>query len=387
MERKLKWFEFFAGGGMARLGLGPAWDCQFANDLCEKKASAYRARFGEAPELKVCDVAALSAADLPGTPDLVWASFPCQDLSLAGNQAGLKGGRSGTFHPFWKLVRALNAEGRKPGVIVLENVVGTLSSHGGRDFQTIVAAVADEGYQVGALVVDAVKFVPQSRPRLFIVAASHGKEVSATLATQQSSPLWHPPSLMTAYDRLTASLKQDWVFWYLPAPPPRRKKLSDVIEDEPTGVEWHSPETTRKLLSMMSPLNLKKVKAAQASKVRIVGTLYRRTRPLHGEPGQKTQRAEVRFDDISGCLRTPAGGSSRQIILVVEGARVRSRLLSPREAARLMGVDDSYPLPPNYNDAYHVFGDGLVVPVISWLENHLIRPLATLQTTSRAKVA
>jgi DNA (cytosine-5)-methyltransferase 1 len=52
-----------------------------------------------------------------------------------------------------------------------------------------------------------------------------------------------------------------------------------------------------------------------------------------------------------------------------------------------MGVDDSYPLPPNYNDAYHVFGDGLVVPVISWIENHLIRPLVTLHTDSRAKVA
>jgi DNA (cytosine-5)-methyltransferase 1 len=38
MDRKLKWYEFFAGGGMARLGLGPAWDCQFANDHCEKKA-------------------------------------------------------------------------------------------------------------------------------------------------------------------------------------------------------------------------------------------------------------------------------------------------------------------------------------------------------------
>jgi DNA (cytosine-5)-methyltransferase 1 len=59
---------------------------------------------------------------------------------------------------------------------------------------------------------------------------------------------------------------------------------------------------------------------------------------------RKTQRAEVRFDDISGCLRTPAGGSSRQTVLIVEGKQVRSRLLSPREAARLMGVPDDYPL-------------------------------------------
>ena len=76
----------------------------------------------------------------------------------------------------------------------------------------------------------------------------------------------------------------------------------------------------------------------------MVGAVYRRTRP--DEFGIRRQRAEVRFDDVAGCLRTPSGGSSRQTILVVEGRTVRSRLLSPREAARLMGLDDSYELPP-----------------------------------------
>jgi len=109
-----------------------------------------------------------------------------------------------------------------------------------------------------------------------------------------------------------------------------------------------------------------------------VGTLYRRTRPIivDGAVVGKGQRAEVRFDEISGCLRTPAGGSSRQTVLTVESGRVRSRLLSPREAARLMGVPDRYPLPGKYNQAYHLFGDGVAVPVVSWLEEHLLRALA-----------
>src|SRR5215472_2839890 len=109
-------YEFFAGGGMARLGLGPAWRCTFANDCCDKKAAAYRSYFGEAPYV-VADVASLKPADLPGAPTLVWASFPCQDLSLAGNGAGLAGERSGTFRPFWKLVRALVREGRGPRIV------------------------------------------------------------------------------------------------------------------------------------------------------------------------------------------------------------------------------------------------------------------------------
>src|SRR5712692_7052046 len=173
-DKQLVWCEFFAGGGMARLGLGDAWKCVFANEWCEKKAAAYAARFGAGqppvcPELKVEDVAKLTTVDLPGTPDLVWGSFPCQDLSLAGNGAGLRGERSGTFWPFWRLVKGLCEEGRAPRLVVLENVCGTLRSHGGRDFVAIGEALASSGYRFGALVVDAVGFLPQSRPRLFMV--------------------------------------------------------------------------------------------------------------------------------------------------------------------------------------------------------------------------
>ncbi len=76
--------EFFAGGGMARLGLGRGWRCLFANDLDPAKCAAYRANFG-GEELVEADIAGLSARDLPAArADLAWASFPCQDLSLAG---------------------------------------------------------------------------------------------------------------------------------------------------------------------------------------------------------------------------------------------------------------------------------------------------------------
>ena len=75
--------EFFAGGGMARIGLGTDWRCTFANDVDHQKGPSYRANFG-GDHLKVADVASLTPADLPGTPDLVWASPPCQDIrSLA----------------------------------------------------------------------------------------------------------------------------------------------------------------------------------------------------------------------------------------------------------------------------------------------------------------
>jgi DNA (cytosine-5)-methyltransferase 1 len=87
------------------------------------------------------------------------------------------------------------------------------------------------------------------------------------------------------------------------------------------------------------------------------------------------QSSAIRFDGLAGCLRTPAGGSSRQIIVVVDGKSVRSRLLSARETARLMGLPDAYKLPPNYNEAYHLTGDGVVVPLVRHLTRHLFEPL------------
>src|SRR5579863_10000215 len=140
------------GGGMARLGLGERWRCLFANDCCEKKARAYRSNFGQSPELVIRDIAQVSKDELPGRPSLVWASFPCQDLSLAGNGVGLKGERSGTFWTFWRLMQALAHDGRSSRLIVLENVVGAITSNGGGDFRSIVAALSDAGYLLGALV-------------------------------------------------------------------------------------------------------------------------------------------------------------------------------------------------------------------------------------------
>jgi DNA (cytosine-5)-methyltransferase 1 len=159
-------YEFFAGGGMARAGLGASWSCLFANDFDHKKGLAYQANWGAKGELTIGDVRDIRPSDLPGYADLVWGSFPCQDLSLAGVGAGLKGERSGTFYPFWDVITGLIADGRAPKLIAVENVCGTLTSHGGRDFQAICSTFSDAGYRFGALIINAALFVPQSRPRL-----------------------------------------------------------------------------------------------------------------------------------------------------------------------------------------------------------------------------
>jgi DNA (cytosine-5)-methyltransferase 1 len=376
-------YEFFCGGGMARAGLEPEWRCLFANDVDERKGAAYAANWGS-DVLRIADVASLRLADLPGEPDLAWASFPCQDLSLAGGGAGLKGDRSGTFWPFWRLMTELISDHRAPRMIALENVCGTLTSHSGKDFAAICSALADADYRFGAMVVDASLFVPQSRPRLFIVGIRKGFNIPAGLTQRDASSLWHPRTLRAAYEIVPPASRANWLWWSPPPPSPRTKVLADIIEQDPSDVEWRTPLETRRILAMMSDVNRAKVEATKKAGRRLVGTLYRRTR-FDGRGG-KVQRAEVRFDDVAGCLRTPAGGSSRQSILVVQGETVRTRLLSGRETARLMGLPESYRLPENYNEAYHLTGDGVVVPVVRHLARHIFEPIAAT-TAGKARAA
>ncbi|MBI2261830.1 MAG: DNA cytosine methyltransferase [Caulobacterales bacterium] len=374
-------YEFFAGGGMARAGLGEGWTCLFANDFDAKKGFAYQANWGTGGELTVGDIRRLDAGDLPGEPDLVWGSFPCQDLSLAGVGAGLGGERSGTFYAFWDVIRGLAGQGRAPRMVAVENVCGALTSHGGRDFEAICRTFAGAGYRCGALVINADLFVPQSRPRLFVIGVREGVEIAPELLAPAPVEPFHTPALKRAVAALPDALRDTLLWWNAPTPGRRAATFADLIEDEPDSVPWHNQAETKRLLDMMSPVNAAKVEAARRAGRRMVGGVYRRTRI--DASGERVQRAEVRFDDVAGCLRTPSGGSSRQIILVVDGPRVRSRLISARETARLMGLPDDYVLPRNYNDAYHVTGDGVAAPVVRHLARHLFEPLAAAAARAR----
>ncbi len=359
------YYEFFSGGGMVRAGLGNGWNCLFANDYDEKKAETYK-RNWSSDELQVKDIRELTVKDLPIGANLAWASSPCQDLSLAGKGKGLNGKRSGTFWSFYDLMKNLGAD--KPEIIVLENVYGTLTSHGGKDFLAIGTAFSDLGYKFGALIIDAALFIPQSRPRFFLIAVRKDIKIPGALTRTAPFPLWHPKALIKGFKKLEETTAQDWIWWNVPTPKKRKINLVDIIEKSVQDENWHSPEYTEALLKTMTFTNMKKVQSAQLSSRKQVGTVYRRTR-------KGKVRAEIRIDGIAGCLRTPTGGSSRQILLIIEEENIRSRLLSPRETARLMGLPDSYILPENKNEAYYLTGDGVVVPVVSHLAQSIFEPI------------
>jgi DNA (cytosine-5)-methyltransferase 1 len=359
MSRPFTFYEFFAGGGMARLGLGEGWQCLFANDFDRRKAESYRANFGD-DDFDARNVWKLTAADLPGRADLAWASSPCQDFSLAGARAGLGGGKSSAFFGFWKLMQAMAKEGRAPRTIVIENVLGLFTSHGGLDFEAICAALAAAGYRFGALETDAADHVPQSRVRCVIIATQYGVE-------GLTGPGPTSRAVAAARERLAPELRARWIDWRLPSAPRRNLDLAALLEPD-DAVPWRTAQETWALVAMMDELHRQRLDAALAAGGRQVGTAFRRMRGA-------TQRAEVRFDGLAGCLRTPGGGSSRQLVLVTEAGEVRSRWLTAREAARLMGLPEGYRLPASANAGLQLAGDGVVVPVVRHLAETILTPL------------
>lgn len=369
-------FEFFAGGGLAGIGLERSgFRTRFANDIDAAKARSFRTNHPGVP-LHHGDVWDLTTADLPGAPSLCWASSPCQDVSLAGARGGLQARRSGAFWGFWRLMEQLDDEGRAPPVVVIENVTGLLSSAGGADFAAVCAVLAGAGYRVGALEIDAGLWLPQSRPRLFIVAM---RDVEAPVAAGPGGP-FHTPRLVAAHDALPETTRAAWAWWSLTPPPSRNLDLAALLipDDE---ADWLDADQTQTLLALTAPLHRARLETALASGERRVAAAFRRVRI---EGGRKVQRLEVRLDGLAGCLRTPSGGSSRQYVLVMEAGRLRARRLTGREAARLMGLDDAYDLPSSESAALKLMGDAVAVPVVQALGEQLFAPALRGRTRTAA---
>ncbi len=361
--------EYFAGIGLFRMGLEPAgWTVAYANDWSPERASMYQGFFGDVYDVK--DVFSVAAKDVPRTT-LATCSFPCIDLSLAGNLRGLDGEHSSAFWGFYGILREQGMEA--PPIILLENVTGWLSSNKGGDFYAVAAALNELGYACDAFALNARCFVPQSRPRVFMVGINHAY-------LSDSRNLKTDGIYFRSERLLPAKLKQlirdsdniHWAHLEIPDPPPYKSKgfsegiVEELLSDDP---RWWPREMVEKHLAMMPPLHLDMVRGLVDEKRQTARTFYRRRRPTG-------QRAEVRSDDIAGCLRTAVGGSGKQFMVMAGNGEIRMRTLTPREYARLQGVPDTFPIMVNSErQALNAFGDAVCVPVVSWIAHNVLRPL------------
>lgn len=354
--------EFFAGIGLARMGLERAgFRVMWSNDNEADKKSMYESHFGlsEGHSFSLGDISRLSADALPRDAQLAWASSPCTDLSLAGSRAGLAGHHSGTFWQFIRILRELGES--SPQAIVLENVVGLATSHGGDDLAAAIRGFNDLGYSIDVLSIDARRFLPQSRPRLFLVGAKN------------------PPSDVVEPN---SELRPGWLQWVygdqelrthraaLPLPPaPRTEGLGDLVELIPAGDErWWDRAKTSAFVSSLSPTQRDRVVNLRRSPGIKYRTAYRRTR-------KGVAVWEVRPDDISGCLRTARGGSSKQAVVRLGNSRLQVRWMTPLEYARLMGAGDYDLSGARNNQVLFGFGDAVAVPAVAWLATNYLMPL------------
>ncbi len=357
--------EFFAGIGLMRIGLENAgWRIAFANDIDHDKWQMYRDHFGDTGKFIVEDIHNLKSSQVP-TVSLATASFPCNDLSLAGARHGLAGAQSSAFWGFIKILKTMKRERRLPPLVLLENVTGFLSSHDGRDFEDALIALIDLGYAVDAFVIDAARFVPQSRQRLFVIG----------IKTRESYVLNETPGFYESEARPLALasfilMHPDiaWCIRQLPPLPKCSKRLAEILEDVPPNHQmWWSRQRCEYMLNQMSPKHRAQADSMIRENTIRYGTVFRRVR--NGK-----SMAELRTDGIAGCLRTPRGGSGRQILLTAGKGRFSVRLLTPRECARLMGADNFVVKVP-LNQALFGFGDAVCVPVIEWIARNYLTPI------------
>lgn len=358
---KPKAVEFFAGIGLVRLALeSQGWEVAFANDIDEDKAEIYRHNWPADDHLVVRDIHKLLPGEIP-TCDLFTASFPCNDLSIAGRWHGLSGKESSAF---WGLINLLDGLGsRRPPLVLLENVVGFLQRNEGADFEEALLALNQCGYNVDAFILNAVHWTPQSRARLFVVASQDAglpRNSLANLCDTRPAPL---------IQFINVSQKIRWDIRHLPELPKPTSRLIDIVESLPADdSHWWSKERADYFMNQLSARHAAQAKEMIKAPKATYATAFRRVR-------NGRSMAELRTDGIAGCLRTPRGGSGRQILFKAGRGKYQVRLLTARECARLQGVPDSYLIDVPLNQALFGFGDAVCVPAVEWIATNYLNPM------------
>ncbi len=384
---KKSFAEFFAGVGLVHEGLRQdQWQCAWANDISEDKQATYTANYGTAhfhlDDLWHC----IASPDLiPDACFLYTASFPCTDLSLAGDRKGLAGAESGSLHALLAILAQKKAKGTAPRLLMLENVQGFLTSHQGADIAQTVHTINALGYVVDVIELDAAYFTPQSRPRVFLFGLQ--QEYADSLMCLKNEPSngmhwWQffakNPQLRTERIKkvIRANPNLQWGLFNIPPPPTRNTTLADVLETDLPAYSslWWDEQRKNHLYEQMFERHQTILHGMQQAAAYSYGTIFRRMR-------DGLSRAELRTDGVAGCLRTPRGGSSKQILIRAGFGRWDVRLLTPREYARLQGVRDSFVLPENQNQGYFAMADAVCVPAIEFIAKHVLTPSYQACTT------
>ena len=345
--------EFFAGIGLVGDALTPEGiEVIWANDIDPVKERLFKANH-DPSVFHLADVRTVTGEELRDI-HLATASFPCTDVSIAGNRAGLAGAETGLFYEFHRVLGEMRD--RAPAVVLLENVVGLSSSNGGEDLGRAFGLLNGLGYICDLVHVDARWFVPQSRPRIFIVGSKK------PLSTELSGDLEHSPLRPAWYKAFVARHPELHIQTYALTPPVPETHALDTVTERLSHEDgrWWDEARRQAFLGSLSEINIVRVEELRKADRMSWRTAYRRTR--QGKPVW-----EIRADAIAGCLRTARGGSSKQALVEAGQGVVRVRWMTAREYARLQGVPEFALGGVSESQAMFGFGDAVCVPAVRWL--------------------
>ena len=344
----MKVVSLFSGVGGFDLGLEQAGMTTVAQIEFDKKCqSVLRRHWPDVP--KWWDVSDVSGAELPEA-DVVAFGSPCQDLSVAGQRAGMgEGTRSGLFFEAIRIVKEMQDVGSGPGWVIWENVTGALSSSQGRDFGAVIDHLADLGaVDVQWRVLDARFFgVPQRRRRVFVVARLDPRARGGRAVL--------PVSPRRSRDSSS-----------------RREAGQEVAALTANGVGTCGADDNQAQAGHLTPAQ--------------VGSLTTRMM-AYGSPevdGDHYIPVHLTQDPITGTSdgATPAlSAGSKQgcaTIGVLDPANIRVRRLTPRECERLMGwpddwtrwADDGSEIADSHR--YRMCGNGVASPVAQWVGEQIV---------------
>lgn len=313
-ELPFRFIDLFAGIGGFRLALeGIGGKCTFTSEWDKYSQKTYKAWFGDTPE---GDIREIKPADIPDH-DILAAGFPCQPFSIAGvskkkslgRAHGFKCATQGTL--FFNIASILEA--KRPPVALLENVKNLQSHDKGRTWGTITETLQDLDYVVFHKVIDAAPWVPQHRERVYIVCFD--KHVFGNA----------PP-------------------FKFPERPKTSPKVSDILEKEPDSRYTLSTHLWNYLVEYAKK---------------------------HKEAGNGFGYGLADLDGVSRTLSARYFKDGSEIL--IPQPRKNPRRLTPRECARLMGFDDTFPIVVSDTQAYRQFGNAVVPKVAMAVAQEIIK--------------
>ena len=297
---------------------------------------------------------------------VAWGS-PCQDLSVAGKRAGLKGSKSELFHEGIRIIRELRKATNNvyPRISIWENVQGALNSNAGADFGVILDQMAETGALVQEWrVLDAQYFgVPQRRRRVFLVSVFDS--ATATRCPDPLLPLCKG------------------VLWNSAASPTSRQEPARTITESVASRGKQAGLLGSNIVGSLNAVDYKWPQNQQLDQNKFIPVeTFTKAKRGDNEPHVAIQydgyNQKINDTDIAQTLRL-GRDSSDFVAQPVEPTTMAVRRLTPIECERLMGWPDGWTAtkadgtPQLDTHRYKQCGNGVASPVAEWVGQQLMK--------------